>query len=175
MLSFASSIFGSNTASKDPERLAANQRAYAAALAGDRNGILYLQGRSGTMGAVNVPGPLGLPDTPGSVSGWAGTVARPDAIMKLQSLGQQTGPTPAAPTQSALQQELARLNNAVRTDVAESVQRIGSGAVTAATSSIAPAGTSGAITIPTDKRTLAMVGLVLVAIAIAIYIVARRG
>lgn len=123
VLSFATKaiggIFGNDKTREDPSRLAANNAAYNRALTGDRNAILYLQGRTGTLGKVHVPAAIGVDGTPGSIEGWATQRARDDAIVKLTALGQAAGPTPQAPTQSALQQELTRVGNAVRTDIAE--------------------------------------------------------
>lgn len=67
--------------SSDPERLAANQRAYDAAIQGDDNALEYLRARSIQNSNVSVPGY-------GTVSGWATATARADAAAKYQQAKQ---------------------------------------------------------------------------------------
>ncbi len=63
--------------SGDADRLAANQRAYDAAIQGDDNALLYLKARSLQGVFTNVPGY-------GQISGWATDTARADAAAKYQ-------------------------------------------------------------------------------------------
>jgi len=63
---------------KDGERLAANKAAFAAALAGDDNALLFLKQRTGEYGIVFVPGY-------GQIGGWAGSVGPADAKVKYNA------------------------------------------------------------------------------------------
>jgi hypothetical protein len=86
--------------SGDADRLAANQKAYDAAVTGDDNALLYLKARSQQNVFTNVPGY-------GSVSGWATATARADAAAKYEQAKQARAVNAVAQSAGAEVQDLA--------------------------------------------------------------------
>jgi hypothetical protein len=84
----------------DADRLAANQKAYDAAVAGDDNALLYLKARSQQGVFTNVPGY-------GSISGWATATARADAAAKYAQAQQARAVNAVAQQAGAEVQDLA--------------------------------------------------------------------
>jgi hypothetical protein len=80
ILQGAQGLLGGNA--QDAERIAANERAYDAAVnSGDRAALLFLRQRTGDYGVVEVPGY-------GSIGGWATDYAKTHARQKYsQALG----------------------------------------------------------------------------------------
>lgn len=76
--SFIDDVGGLLSGSKEPERLAENQQAYALALQGDANALAYLRQRTGQYGTAVVPGWNNNQPT----GGWATASAKADAQSK---------------------------------------------------------------------------------------------
>lgn len=95
---------------------------------------------------------------------------RPDLALRAAEMGQATvdRTAPTEKPRSAFLDELAALRDAIRGDVATSVQRIGAGATDRATEAIAPPGSParGARTLPLNDRTLLIAAAVVVAVVL---------
>lgn len=101
----AQTLAGGN--SKDGDRLAANQRAYEAAVAGDSNALAFLKQRTGQYGVAYVSGY-------GEIGGWATEVAKADARQKYaQALQVRQASAVAAQIPGAVQEVAQATGNTV--------------------------------------------------------------